>query len=393
MHFPPEAPARPAPPDPLPMSPPNALRAPLRAALTATLLAAATAATTACTRAGTTATTAASPTPTPTPTGPLTPAQIALRATPAIVSIHSPDSLGTGFVIRQDGWIATNLHVIAGADDLTVTTAGQHEYPVVEVLAVDEDHDLALIHIEATHLATLTLGDSEAVHAGDAVVAIGHPLGFEDTVSNGLVSAVRVIDPSLTVLQISAPIAPGSSGGPIFSDRGEVIGIATAFITEGQNLNFGVPTRYLKSLLKNPHPIALADFAAANANTEETKLPKVKRAVPTHEIQILRGCSDGDLELAVRVLEEAIEVGAPLYNQGKFAACYHIYEGAALDVERKLAGACAGPKRALGDGRSRAARLGDASAQAWALRDAFDGLFDVIERKASANPKKPGRSH
>lgn len=325
----------------------------------------------------------------PSPTGPLTPAQIAARATPAVVSIRSPQSLGTGFVIRKEGWIATNLHVVAGAEDLIVATPDRHEYPVVEVLGVDEARDLAILRIEAKNLAALVLGDSEAVHAGDTVVAIGHPLGLEDTVSNGLVSAIRVLDPSLTVLQISAPIAPGSSGGPLFSDRGEVIGVATAFISQAQNLNFGIPVRYLKELSKDTHPTPLAAFAAATATeTSDEHLPKIPRAVPTHELKLLSGCSEGDLELAVRILEGAIDVGAPLYNQGNFAACYHIYEGAALDVERKLPVQCRGPKRALGDGRTRAARLDEPSAQAWALRDAFDGLFNVIERKA-AGVKRP----
>jgi serine protease Do len=324
---------------------------------------------------------------TATPQGPLSPAQIAVRATPSIVSIRSVESLGTGFVIRKDGWIATNLHVVAGAEDLIVATPDRHEYPVVEVLAIDEARDLAIVRVEAKDLAPLVLGDSEAVHAGDSVVAIGHPLGLEDTVSNGLVSAVRVLDPSLTVLQISAPIAPGSSGGPLFSDRGEVIGVATAFISQAQNLNFGIPVRYLKELSKDTHPMSLAAFAQATT-THEERLPTVPRAVPTHELKLLSGCSDGDLALAVRVLQAAIDVGAPLYNQGNFAACYHIYEGAALDLERKLPVQCRGPKRALGDGRTRAARLDDPSAQAWALRDAFDGLFDVIERKV-AGIKRP----
>ncbi len=124
----------------------------------------------------------------------------------AVVSIKRATGLGTGFVVRKDGWIATNLHVIAGASELLVTTHDGRELPVVDVLAVDEARDLALVRVDAAELGVVVLGDSDAVRAGDAVVAIGHPLGLEDTVSNGLVSAVRVVDPALTVLQISAPI-------------------------------------------------------------------------------------------------------------------------------------------------------------------------------------------
>jgi hypothetical protein len=312
----------------------------------------------------------------------LTPAQIAARVTSSIVSIRSPTGLGTGFIVRKDGWVATNLHVVAGARELVVATPDQHEYPVVDVLAVDQLHDLALLRVDA-QLGVLVLGDSDAVRAGDSVVAIGHPLGLEDTVSNGLVSAVRVVDPELTVLQISAPIAPGSSGGPLFSDHGEVIGVATAYSTKGQNLNFGMPIRYLKELLVDTHPVPLAIFAAATTG-RDPRLPSVHREVPHHDVKLLAGCSDGDLERAGRIIGEAIEVGAPVYNEQHFAACYHVYEGAALDLEKRLPAACKGPKKAMRDGRTRAAKLDEPSAQAWAMRDAFDGLVDVIERRLGA---------
>jgi serine protease Do len=360
--------------------------APLRAALlaSAALLAAA------CRPAAPLPVPAPAPPPTvaaPSAPAPLTPAQIAARATPSVVSIRSPHSLGTGFVVRKDGWIATNLHVIAGARELMVATTDKHEYPVSEVLAVDDRRDLALVRVEAGDLGTLALGDSDLVRPGDSVVAIGHPLGLEDTVSNGLVSAVRVVDPALTVLQISAPIAPGSSGGPLFSDRGEVIGVATAYSTEGQNLNFGVPVRYLKALLDDTHPVPLAAFA--EATRKPSGLPQVKREVPNHELKVLAGCSDPDLARAAHIVEEAIEVGAPVYNQKHFAACYHIYEGAALDLEKRLPVACPGPKKAMRDGRLKAEKLDDPAAQAWAMRDAFDGLLDVIVRKLG--PKGPHR--
>src|SRR5262249_15007938 len=161
----------------------------------------------------------------------------------------------------------------------------------------------------------------------DPVVAIGHPMGLEDTVSNGLVSAVRVVDPSLTLLQISAPIAPGSSGGPLFNATGEVIGVATLVSRAGQNLNFGVPIGYLKLLLTKADPIPFEEFAAT------TPLPDVKRNIVHHNMSILVGCGEGDLRLLAEQLDSAVQIGAPLYNEGNFAACYHIYEGASLDAE------------------------------------------------------------
>jgi S1-C subfamily serine protease len=363
------------------MRPPSAASAPSVALLLSALALAA-----ACGGAGRAAGPASAPgAPTAPPAAPsaaLTPAQIAARSTPSIVSIRSPSGLGTGFVVRRDGWIATNLHVIAGARELVVATPDRREFPVVDVLAVDESRDLALLRIDARDLGALVLGDSESVRAGDSVVAIGHPLGLEDTVSNGLVSAIRVVDPSLTMLQISAPIAPGSSGGPLFNERGEVIGVARGIITRGQNLNFGVPIRYLKALLDDTHPVPLAAFAAVTA--PDRGMPAVQRAVPNHDVKTLAGCTDQDLQRAGRIIAEAIEVGAPVYNERHFAACYHIYEGAALDLEKKLPASCPGPKKAMRDGRGRAAKLDDPSAQAWAMRDAFDGLLDVMARRLGA---------
>jgi hypothetical protein len=314
----------------------------------------------------------------------LSPADIAARAFPAVVTIRTGDSLGTGFVVRADGWIATNLHVIVGGVRIKVTLRDTRELEVTEVLAASPEHDLALVRVQARGLPTVALGDSDAMRPGDPVVAIGNPLGLEDTVSNGLVSARRKIDDAqdgFEVLQVSAPIAPGSSGGPIFNERGEVIGVATAILQGGQNLNFGVPVRYLVPLLRQPAPMPYADFAKLVAKLSGRAQGKAKRNVPHHPLALLDGCSTDAQKLVVRMLGEAIETGAPLYNEGKTAACYHVYDGTTSDLLRHLPPACRGPLKALGDAQKRAAALADSSAQAWALRDAFDGLLDVIARR------------
>ena len=316
----------------------------------------------------------------------LSPAEIAAAATPAIVSIRTPLGLGTGFVVRDSGWIVTNLHVINGADRALVTFPNTKSFPVLEVLNVSAAHDLALLRIDAKGLPVLKLADSEKVRPGDAIVAIGHPLGLEDTVSNGLVSAVRQLG-DLTALQISAPIAPGSSGGPLLDEHGEVVGVATAILRGGQNLNLGVPAKYVQALLQNPKPVTLASLAAAQTpEPEQPELPKVSRQVPHHELSIWAGCDKPALALVGHGIADAIDVGAPLYNDGNFAACYHVYEGAALDIERRLPKACKGPKQALATGRRHADKLDDPSAQAWAMRDAFDGLTEVLMRQLAAQP-------
>jgi hypothetical protein len=204
------------------------------------------------------------------------------------------------------------------------------------------------------------------------------------------VSAIRKVDDELTVLQISAPIAPGSSGGPIFNDRGEVIGVATAIMLGGQNINFGVPITYVKDLLKHPSKVSLEAFAMATAE-EETHAPDQSRKIPSLPVRVLEGCSAGSIGLMLKSIGEAIDIGAPLYNDGNFEGCYHVYEGAASDLERKLKPTCEKPSRTLAEGRKRAARLSNPSDQAWALRDAFDELLDVIKRWGGQAKKPPSK--
>lgn len=313
-------------------------------------------------------------------TTPLSPKEIASRAEAAVLRIEGDGTLGTGFVVDARGWIATNLHVIVGATKLVATFKDGQRFDVVEVLGFAPDHDVALLRIEGEELPTLPLGGEVSV--GDRVVAIGHPLGLSDTVSDGLISAVRQIDESLEVLQISAPIAPGSSGGPLFNERGEVVGIATAILRGGQNLNFGVPIAYLVSLMDDPQPMTLTAFSAA---TRRPTLPAVEREVPTHAVAMLGGCGEAELKILGTRIAEAVAVGAPLYNTGNIAACYHVYLGASLDMETELSPSCLGPRRALAIARQRAKGSGNANAKAWAMRDGFDGLIEVIERKLAGS--------
>jgi hypothetical protein len=199
-------------------------------------------------------------------------------------------------------------------------------------------------------------------------VAIGNPLGLEDTVSNGLVSARRKVDDGTEVLQISAPIAPGSSGGPIFNDRGEVIGVATAVLLGGQNLNFGVPSRYLVPMIRQPAPMPFAEFAALMAQLRNRAAQKAERRRPHYPPTLVDGCSPEGQKLLVQMMTDAIDAGTPLYNAGKPDACYHVYDGASSDLLRKLPSSC-GPRR----GRRRCRRR--------ARRDAFDSLLEVLARK------------
>ncbi len=298
---------------------------------------------------------------------------------PSVVSVVTETSLGSGFVVSPNGLVVTNLHVVAGRAEVLVVIGGE-KLPVKRIYNGDIKRDLVVLEVETKGLRALRLGDSDRVRTGEQVVAIGNPLGLDHTVSNGLVSAVREVAPELTMLQISAPIAPGSSGGPLFNDRGEVIGVATGILVGGQNLNFGVPVNYLKPLLESPSPLSMEAFAETTA---EPEAPTVKRQIPKHALSVLDGCKPHSIALMLESIQTAINVGAPLYNDGDYASCYHVYEGAALDLERKLGPSCKKATRALAAGRKKASTLRESHEQAWALRDAFDGLLDVVERWAA----------
>lgn len=308
----------------------------------------------------------------------LTPDKIAERAIPAIVLIKTATGLGTGFVVSSDGLIATNLHVIGNARQASIELADGRKFKDIEVINFDDAHDLIVLRIPAKNLTPLVLGDSAKVKVGERVVAIGHPLGLGNTVSDGLVSAVRKINPQFTVLQVSAPISHGSSGGPLFNESGEVIGISTLIVTQGQNLNFGMPVNQLKSMLRNGRGIPLAAWKPPEN--------KSRRKVVAYELNLLEGCSAERLNEIQTAIQDAIKVGAPLYNDGNQEACYRVYAAAALDVNRKSEN-CPGPKRVLLEGVEHAEKIAGWADKAWIMRDAFDSVLDVIRRASATNTK------
>ncbi len=159
-------------------------------------------------------------------------------------------SLGTGFIVSPNGLIVTNYHVIKKAKKIAVKLRNEKTYSQVTIIAFDQKKDIALIKIEGNKLKPVTLGNSERVVPGEKVVAIGNPLGLESTVTDGLVSSVRHLEKGSELLQISVPLSEGSSGGPLFNLKGEVIGITTASLIKGQSLNFAIPINQLRPLLE-----------------------------------------------------------------------------------------------------------------------------------------------
>lgn len=324
----------------------------------------------------------------------LTAKEIVQRTSPGIVRVEAGESrIGTGFIVAE-GLIATNLHVVAGSSEIRVVLYGGTPVPVSRIAGLDPERDLALLAFTPPKaVPALTLGDSDAMAAGDSVVAIGNPLGVLDySVSNGLLSSVRVVNEKLTVLQISAPISQGSSGGPLFNQFGEVIGITTAIIASGQNLNLAVPANYLRPLIKSPISVSLGEFAAATREAAEGEgdgsgaggRARVVRRVPDLDRKAFDGCSSAQVVEIVKSIQDAISSGAPVYNQGNHEACFRIYEGTSIKYEREAA--CPAIRSVFGDGLLRASSLDTFTEKAWAMRDTFDGILRGAADWVKAQP-------
>jgi serine protease Do len=168
-------------------------------------------------------------------------------------SPHKERSLGTGFIISDDGYILTNAHVVDGADEIKVKLSDGRLFPG-KVRGIDPKLDLALIKIDTgKQLPVAKLGDSDKLRIGEWVMAIGNPFGLEQTVTVGIVSAKgRVIGagPYDDFIQTDASINPGNSGGPLFNVGGEVIGINTAIVSGGQGIGFAIPVNMAKQIVQ-----------------------------------------------------------------------------------------------------------------------------------------------
>ena len=186
---------------------------------------------------------------------------IAKKALAATVYLEMQDKngktlgIGSGFFVKPN-LIATNYHVIEGAAKGTAKLVGKYTtYNIEGVTATDRDNDLALLKVTTYGIKPLSLGNSDTVRIGETVYVAGNPKGLEGTFSDGIISSRRDKD-TKERLQMTAPISPGSSGGPVLNKKGEVIGVSVAVHRDldAQNLNFAIPSKYLKTLHARSKP-------------------------------------------------------------------------------------------------------------------------------------------
>ncbi|MEL7316651.1 MAG: HhoA/HhoB/HtrA family serine endopeptidase [Cyanobacteria bacterium J06559_3] len=193
---------------------------------------------------------------------------------------RTEQGLGSGFIVSEDGQIVTNAHVVDGADTVQVTLRDGRTFEG-QVVGTDPFTDVAVIDIEADSLPTITLSDSDQLQPGEWAIAIGNPLGLDNTVTVGIVSAtgrssgqVGVSDKRVNFIQTDAAINPGNSGGPLLNERGEVIGMNTAIIQNAQGIGFAIPINSVERIAdqliatgKVDHPFIGIRMVALNDQT------------------------------------------------------------------------------------------------------------------------------
>jgi S1-C subfamily serine protease len=190
----------------------------------------------------------------PTPE-PLSSRDIAMRSFASVVTVATADAkgrplaFGSGFVIDA-GVVITSYHVIKGSTSASAKLIGDSESaPIEGVLAADPSVDLVLLSAPTLRAAPLMLGDSHAAAIGDRVFVVGNPEDLEGTFSEGIISGKRQLE-KMRLLQITAPISGGSSGGPVLDTQARVIGVATSSLKGGQNLNFAITGDHVGTLLR-----------------------------------------------------------------------------------------------------------------------------------------------
>lgn len=191
---------------------------------------------------------------------------------------------GSGFILDANGTILTNAHVVEGADTVTVTLKDGRELRG-EVMGQDPLTDVAVIKVDASNLPTAAIGNSDQLRPGEWAIAIGNPLGLDNTVTAGIISAtgrtssqIRVPDQRVQFIQTDAAINPGNSGGPLLNEQGEVIGINTAIIGNAQGLGFAIPINQARSIAERLIANGKVDHAYLGVQMQ-TLTPALKEQV------------------------------------------------------------------------------------------------------------------
>lgn len=241
------------------------------------------------------------------------------------------DALGSGVIIAENGDIATNLHVIRNSKAVVAKLWNGSVLVVTGVSAFSEEMDLAILRTSGTELRAVTIGSPTTLSVGNEVVSIGNPLGLEGSLGTGVVSGFRDVGPG-RLIQTTVPLSPGSSGGGLFDSNGELVGITTASLAQGQGLNFAVSSEYLDRLARKEPAIELGTLGSLL--TQETDLSQAQ-SLPKSSV-------DGLIEkarkyLAAEMFPEAEDALVSAKSADEFNSHIHFLLGELWFSQRQYA--------------------------------------------------------
>jgi serine protease Do len=299
--------------------------------------------------------------------------EAASQAAPSLALLEMPHRQGVGFVISSAGLLVTNLHVVAGTEDLNVLMSDGRVVSVEHVIAFDEKRDLAVLQLPVRDVDALRLDEGRGPEQGEPVFILHPGEDSRTRLMQTRVLAVQVLDETLTFLELEGSLPEDASGSPVLDATGAWVGVATCAFADGRPVTIVIPSRYVLPLLERPGTQPLSALGQARPAASR------QRQVPTHSLALLEGGAPDELEEVALTLLQSIQIGAPLYNRGDATSCYRLYARTAERMIREHA-QCPGVSDALRQGLERCARLDNEDACAWALRDTFDGLLNVIDR-------------
>jgi Flp pilus assembly protein TadD len=261
------------------------------------------------------------------------------KTKPAVVEIltfdkeNKPLKTGTGFFVTADGALLTNFHVISGASSIIAKTPTGAVYFLKGIVAASESDDVAKLQFLATDVSYLTLGSSLKAVEGQRILVIGNPEGLEGTVSDGIISAFRS---GRSMIQITAPISPGSSGSPVLDETGQVIGMATLVSKEGQNLNFAISAEAINEVIQS----GAASSVAGNKDDDFLQMMQGKPTAAYYFSKAFNEVNAKKYKDAIDDYTEAIRAKpdyADAYtNRGWSYLQLGLYEKAIMDVSEAI---------------------------------------------------------
>lgn len=275
----------------------------------------------------------------------LTPEQIYEKVNDAVVIVLAYDvngkliNQGSGVVIDEEGYMITNYHVMKNASKVNIVHS-ELLFENAELIGGDEESDILFIKIPKSDLSVIETPESDDVKIGQKVYAIGSPLGYENTISDGIVSGYRKFD-KINLIQITASISPGISGGAVVNSKGELIGISTYTITEGQNINFAIPIRDIRDIDIKPFVYKVTEPVAPIVKKGETEkqiktIPKYSKTYNPKAVEyfnkgeelILKANSEKNKKDETSYLKQAVDyfTKAIKYDDSFIEAYYKIGE-------------------------------------------------------------------